>query len=78
MIIGRQGKEVPRDLGYRGMVVFQGASDAAPALYVSAMSSVSRGTGARILRSADGALFKTVSEPGLGNPNISTFRSLIA
>lgn len=76
LIMGKQGKEVPRDLGYRGMVVYQGKSDPEPALYVSALSSVSRGTGARILRSLDGVVFKAVSEPGLGNPQVSTFRSL--
>jgi nucleoside-diphosphate-sugar epimerase len=78
MIMGRNDQEVPRDLGYRGMTVFQGRSDPEPALYVSCMSTVLRGTAARILRSVDGERFSPVSEPGLGNPNISTFRSLIA
>jgi hypothetical protein len=78
LIIGRHRQKVPRDLGYRGMAVFQGRSDQVPALYVSAVSSVSRGEGARILRSVDGLTFTAVSEPGLGNPNISTFRALQA
>jgi nucleoside-diphosphate-sugar epimerase len=78
VIMGRNDQEVPRDLGYRGMAVFQGRSDPEPALYVSCMSTVLRGTAARILRSVDGEHFSPVSEPGLGNPNISTFRSLIA
>ena len=77
-IDGRNGRAVPRDLGYRGMAVFRGRSDVAPALYVSCLSSVSRGTGARILRSPDGITFDPVGEPGLGNPNVSTFRSLVA
>jgi nucleoside-diphosphate-sugar epimerase len=76
--MGRNGQEVPRDLAYRGMAVFQGRSDPAPALYVGALSTVLRGTAARILRSADGVHFSAVSEPGLGNPNVSTFRSLVA
>jgi hypothetical protein len=76
-IDGRNGRPVPRDLGYRGMAVFRGRSDAAPALYVSCLSSVSRGTGARLLRSEDGCTFNPVGEAGLGNGNISTFRSLI-
>ncbi len=76
-IAGRNGHPVPRDLGYRGMTVFRGASDAAPALYVSCLSSVARGSGARILRSEDGVTFDGVGEPGLGNPNVSTFRSLV-
>ena len=78
LIPGKNGKEVPRDLGYRGMAVFQGRSDSEPALYVSTMSTVLRGTAAHILRSEDGEHFTPVSEPGLGNPNISTFRSLVA
>lgn len=77
-IDGRNGRPVPRDLGYRGMAVFRGRSDAAPALYVSCLSSVSRGTGARILRSLDGITFNPVGEPGLGNAKVSTFRSLVA
>ena len=75
-IDGRNGGSVPRELGYRGMAVFQGRSDPRPALYVSSVSSVSRGTGARILRSLDGRRFKAVAEPGLGNPKVSSFRSL--
>jgi hypothetical protein len=77
-IAGRNGRPVPRDLGYRGMAVFRGHSDPAPALYVSCLSSVSRGTGARILRSEDGLGFHPVGEPGLGNTNVATFRSLVA
>jgi hypothetical protein len=77
-IVGRNGRPVPRDLGYRGMAVFRGESDPAPALYVSCLSSVARGSGARILRSEDGATFEPVGAPGLGNPSVSTFRSLVA
>jgi nucleoside-diphosphate-sugar epimerase len=75
-IPSRTGGEVPREIGYRGMTVFRGRSDTEPALYVSSISSVARGTGARLLRSADGAHFEPVGEPGLGNPAIASFRSL--
>lgn len=78
LIFGKDGEEVPRDLGFRGMAVFQGRSDPAPALYVASMSTVLRGTAAHILRTYDGTEFVPVSEPGLGNPNISTFRALVA
>jgi len=77
-IPGKNGAPVPRDLGYRGMSVFRGRSDTAPALYVSCLSSVARGTGARLLRSEEGTEFVPVGAPGLGNPNVSTFRSLVA
>jgi len=76
LMLGKNGKQVPRDLGYRGMTVFQGKSDPVPALYVASMSTVLRATAANILRSYDGENFSVVSEPGLGNPRISTFRSL--
>jgi hypothetical protein len=76
-IQGRSGKPVARDLGYRGMTAFQGRSDPVPALYLSGISSVSRGTGARLLRSLDGRTFTAVSQPGLGNPEISTLRALV-
>jgi hypothetical protein len=76
-IAARTGGKVARDLGYRGMTVFQGRSDPEPALYLSGISSVSRGTGARLLRSVDGRTFTAVSEPGLGNPQVSTLRALV-
>lgn len=67
------GTEVPRDIGYRAMTVFQGLSDPAPALYVSTISTF----GGLILRSEDGEHFDPVSKPGLGNPNNRSFRTLV-
>lgn len=64
---------VPRDRGHRGMCVFQGASDAAPALYVSTISN----WGGLILRSGDGLTFDVVSEPGLGDDRLLSFRALV-
>jgi len=75
-IRGKNGRRIPRDLGYRGMAVFQGRSDDAPALYVGAISTVLRGTAARVLRSADGEHFRVVGPPGLGNPRVSSFRAM--
>ncbi len=65
---------LPRDTGYRSMCVFQGATDDAPALYISTMSR----TGGLILRSADGQTFESVSAPGFGDPDIYSFRGLVA
>lgn len=78
MIPGKQGEPAPRDLGYRGMAVFQGKSDSKPMLYVSTMSTVIRGCAAHVLRSEDGLQFEPACEPGIGNDNISTFRELVA
>jgi hypothetical protein len=63
---------LPRDSGYRSMCVFQGKSDRRPALYVSTMSR----SGAVVLRSGDGKVFEQVSEPGLGDPSVYSFRAL--
>jgi hypothetical protein len=71
----RRGKTpLPRDAGYRSMCVFQGKSDEEPALYVSSMSR----SGGQILRSADGETFEPAGEPGLGDPDIYSFRGLVA
>jgi len=75
-ILGKDGSLVPRDLGYRGMTVFRGASDPVPALYVGSISTVLRGCAARLLRSTDGESFDPVGEPGLGNPQVSTLRAM--
>jgi hypothetical protein len=66
-------RPVPRDSGYRSMCVFRGRSDEAPALYVSTMSR----SGGTILRSLDGEKFEVVGEPGLGEPDVYSFRCLV-
>ena len=76
MIMGSEGDEISRELGYRGMVVFQGKSDQEPALYTSTWSR-SRGPGPVILRSDDGKNFVSVSRPGLINLPINSLRLLI-
>jgi hypothetical protein len=64
---------VPRERGFRGMCVFQGKSDAEPALYVSTISN----WGGLILRSGDGESFEVVSKPGLGDDRLLSFRALV-
>lgn len=64
--------EVPKYRGFRSMVVFQGRSDPQPALYVSTICH----WGAELLRSVDGVNFTVVSEPGLGDDRLLSFRSL--
>lgn len=77
VVQGPNGHRVPRDIGYRGMAVFTAAGEAHEALYVSTVSSDSRGPGAHVLRSDDGGTFVPVCEPGLGERAVSTFRSLV-
>lgn len=74
-ISGTGGNTIPRDMGYRGMAVFQGESDPEPALYVSTYASA-EGPGAYILRSVDGEYFAPVSKPGLLELPTTTIRTL--
>lgn len=69
----RDGRLMPRDIGYRGMVVFQGSSDPEAALYVTTISVL----GSLVLRSTDGRSFSPVSTPGLGNPGRRSLRTLV-
>jgi hypothetical protein len=71
-----EGDEFSRELGYRGMVVFQGESDNEPALYTSTWSR-SRGLGPLILRSDNGKTFEPVSKPGLIGLPITSLRLLV-
>ena len=66
--------EVWRDFGFRNMVVEKTESDAEAALYVTTMSS-SKAPGALILRSPDGETFEPITEPGMGDSSVSSFRA---
>jgi SAM-dependent methyltransferase len=76
VVPGADGRMVPRDIGYRGMAVFQGTSDPGPALYVSSMSWHGA-PGSCFLRSQDGRSFEKVGTPGLDDSTASSFRSLV-
>lgn len=76
LIRDEEGKPIPRELGYRAMVEFQGRSDRKPALYVATWSPA-RGPGPIVLRSTDGRHFKQVAEPGLLDLPITTIRTLV-
>ena len=67
----------PRDIGYRCMAVVQGKSDRTPALYIATAASSSRGVGAHILRYTPQSGVTVVSRPGFGNPEVTTFRTLV-
>jgi hypothetical protein len=78
VIVGRRGLEVPRDLGYRGMAVCQAEGESRPALYVGSGASATRGIGAHVLRTEDGRTFTVASSPGLGDPDVASFRALVS
>lgn len=76
IVTGRDGRDIIREVSYRGMRVFRGRSDAAPALYVSTFANT-RAPGPMILRSEDGETFTPASKPGLGLDGVSSFRFLM-
>ena len=76
MVVGSEGGMVPREMGYRHMMVFQGESDSQPALYV-ASTCPGRAPGALILRSEDGETFQPASEYGIVGLPITSIRFLV-
>jgi hypothetical protein len=78
LLTGEGGEQVPREISYRGMTVFQGPDDPGPALYVTTWGVPQKGQGPVVLRSVDGKGFVPVSEPGLGDSTVSAFRSLVS
>ncbi|MEO1043703.1 MAG: hypothetical protein AAFX52_15590 [Pseudomonadota bacterium] len=76
LITGRDGSTVPREIGLRGMTVFQGESDDEPCLYVSTYASA-RGYGCNILRTEDGRNFDPIPMPKEFGQDVLTLRLLI-
>ncbi len=78
IVAGLEGRTVPLAAGFRNLCVFQGRSDPRPALY-TIPSCGSFGKGPVMLRSIDGVHFEPITEQGmgLGDPNVTAFRSLL-
>jgi len=75
IITGSHGKPIPRELGLRGMLVYDGKPDEPPALFVSTWSPA-RGPGPLLLRSEDGRHFEPTCEPGLVGLPVTTIRTI--
>ncbi len=67
-------RQVPRYIGYRGMGVFKGASDAKPCIYVSTWAP-QLAEPPDILRSEDGVTFTPTCRPPF-SPMVRSFRTL--
>lgn len=65
-------EQMGRDYGVRSMVVFQGKSDPGPCLYCGTLSL----WGGLILRSEDGVTFEPVTDPGIEDDTVLSFRGL--
>lgn len=74
LVPGRQGGQVPRYIGFRGIAVFQGPGDARPCLYVSTWAP-QQAEPPDILRSEDGRRFVSASRPPF-SPAVRSFRTL--
>ncbi len=75
MVEGRTGQIVARDIGYRGVAVYQGPQDTKPCLYVCTWSS-SKGQPPTVMRSEDGLTFESLPRPSWGE-FVNTFRTLV-
>jgi cyclopropane fatty-acyl-phospholipid synthase-like methyltransferase len=75
LVPGPDGQQTPREIGYRHMTLFKRPSERYARLYVATASSNTRGPGAYILR-YDGDELSPVSRPGLGDQQVSTFRTI--
>ncbi|MEQ9737807.1 MAG: hypothetical protein RLN67_11325, partial [Algiphilus sp.] len=73
-VSGRNGRMVPRYIGYRGMAVFQGASDDQACLYVSTWAPAATDP-PEILRSEDGQHFAPAARPPFSD-FVRSFRTL--
>lgn len=73
-LMERDGQSSSKDVGYRGMVVFQGTSDPEPALYIAGTSA----TGLHLYRSRDGERFEEVGPPGFGDARMPSCRSMLS
>ena len=73
-VTGKNKQRVPRYVGFRGMVVFQGASDSKPCLYVSTWSPITTDP-PDILRSEDGINFAPAPRPPW-DTSVRSFRTL--
>ncbi len=77
MIMGSEGFEVPLAIGFRGMTIHRGPNDPSPALCFPTWAS-RLGPGPVLLRSFDGRRFEQIFEPGLGDPTVTTIRSIVS
>ena len=77
LVARNDGRDVPRDIGYRGMTVFRAAGEAAPAIYTWAWAPARAGLGPVMLRCSDGMTFEPVSLSAL-DASINTYRTLSA
>lgn len=77
LVVGNHGGTMSRDLGYRGMVVYQSATDPEPALYTSNWSRAN-GDGPLLLRCRDGATFEVAGRLGrIGGQPVTSLRALV-
>ena len=75
MVVGHEGRRVARDIGYRGMSVFQAPGDARPSLYICGWSPSRAARPPAMLRSTNGRRFNVLNAPAAG-AGLNTYRLL--
>jgi hypothetical protein len=75
LVLGTEGRLVPREVGFRNMVAFQGRSDDAPALYACSMAWSEAPGGSRFIRSQDGETFELLDNAD-AEGKATSFRAL--
>jgi len=76
IIRGSDGSRIPRELGFRGMTVYQPTPEAKPLLFVSTWCPA-KGPGPLLLCSEDGLRFEPSCEPGLIGLPVTTIRTMV-
>lgn len=76
MIVGGQGREIPREFGYRGMTVYHPRGNDSPMLFLGTWSPAD-GPGCLLLCSRDGMSFEPACEPGLKGLPVTVIRSIL-
>lgn len=75
LIPGRDERPLPREMGYRQMMIHQGPSDPRPALYIGTYAPA-RAWGCNILRSLDGETFEVLPRPDHFEDDVNSLRIL--
>jgi hypothetical protein len=77
IIRGTDGEPIPRELGFRGMTLYQQMPESPPVLFVSTWSPA-KGPGPLLLCSDDGKHFVPTCEPGLIGLPVTTIRTMVS
>ena len=76
LVSGQDGRPVPRDIGYRGMTVFQGLREKSPSLYICSWSPSRANRTPLLLHTRNGTEFKVLGSLGT-DVALNSYRTLL-